>query len=213
VAPAPALTLGVAPAPALTLAVAVGRRFEAAIDEAVFPALQGGPHNHQIAALAVALREAATPGFRSYIGAVKTNARALAAALSSKGYTLVSGGTDNHLVLWDLRPLGLTGSKMEKLCDAVAITLNKNAVHGDKSAMTPGGVRIGTPALTTRGLREAEFETVAAFLDRAASLALAVQARSGPKLVDFVKEMEGDAEVAKLRDEVVAFARGFPMPM
>ena len=79
--------------------------------------------------------------------------------------------------------------------------------------MTPGGVRIGTPALTTRGLREAEFETVAAFLDRAASLALAVQARAGPKRVDFVKEMEGDAEVGKLRDEVVAFARGFPMPM
>ena len=189
------------------------RKFEAAINFAVFPQLQGGPHNHQIAALAVALKEAGTPQFREYAAAVRANARALAAALTAKGYTMVSGGTDNHLVLWDLRPLGLTGSKMEKLCDAVAITLNKNAVHGDKSAMTPGGVRIGTPALTTRGLREAEFEAVAAFLDRAASLALAVQARSGPKLVDFVKEMEGDAEVAKLRDEVVAFARGFPMPM
>ena len=189
------------------------RKFEAAINFAVFPQLQGGPHNHQIAALAVALKEAGTPQFREYAAAVRANARALAAALTAKGYTMVSGGTDNHLVLWDLRPLGLTGSKMEKLCDAVAITLNKNAVHGDKSAMTPGGVRIGTPALTTRGLREAEFETVAAFLDRAASLALAVQARSGPKLVDFVKEMEGDAEVGKLRDEVVAFARGFPMPM
>ena len=189
------------------------RKFEAAINFAVFPQLQGGPHNHQIAALAVALKEADTPQFREYAAAVRANARALAAALTAKGYTMVSGGTDNHLVLWDLRPLGLTGSKMEKLCDAVAITLNKNAVHGDKSAMTPGGVRIGTPALTTRGLREAEFETVAAFLDRAASLALAVQARSGPKLVDFVKEMEGDAEVGKLRDEVVAFARGFPMPM
>ena len=189
------------------------RKFEAAINFAVFPQLQGGPHNHQIAALAVALKEAGTPQFREYAAAVRANARALAAALTAKGYTMVSGGTDNHLVLWDLRPLGLTGSKMEKLCDAVAITLNKNAVHGDKSAMTPGGVRIGTPALTTRGLREAEFETVAAFLDRAASLAHAVQARSGPKLVDFVKEMEGDAEVGKLRDEVVAFARGFPMPM
>ena len=114
------------------------------------------------------MKEADTPQFREYAAAVRANARALAAALTAKGYTMVSGGTDNHLVLWDLRPLGLTGSKMEKLCDAVAITLNKNAVHGDKSAMTPGGVRIGTPALTTRGLREAEFETVAAFLDRAA---------------------------------------------
>ena len=163
----PALTLALALAPALTLALAVGRRFEAAIDEAVFPALQGGPHNHQIAALAVALREAATPGFRSYIGAVKTNARALAAALSSKGYTLVSGGTDNHLVLWDLRPLGLTGSKLEKLCDAAGITLNKNAVHGDKSAAAPGGVRPGTPALTSRGMGTEDFEQVAAMLHEA----------------------------------------------
>ena len=147
--------------------MALGRRFEAAIDEAVFPALQGGPHNHQIAALAVALREAATPSFRSYIGAVKTNARALAAALSSKGYTLVSGGTDNHLVLWDLRPLGLTGSKLEKLCDAAGITLNKNAVHGDKSAAAPGGVRLGTPALTSRGMGAQDFEQVAAMLHEA----------------------------------------------
>jgi hypothetical protein len=139
----------------------VGRRFEAAIDAAVFPALQGGPHNHQIAALAVALREAAAPSFRSYIGAVKTNAKALAAALTSKGYALVSGGTDNHLVLWDLRPLGLTGSKLEKLCDAAGITLNKNAVHGDKNAAAPGGVRLGTPALTSRGLGAQDFEQVA----------------------------------------------------
>ena len=147
--------------------MAVGRRYEAAIDEAVFPALQGGPHNHQIAALAVALREAATPAFRSYIGAVKTNAQALAAALASKGYALVSGGTDNHLVLWDLRPLGLTGSKLEKLCDAAGITLNKNAVHGDKSAAAPGGVRLGTPALTSRGMGTEDFEQVAAMLHEA----------------------------------------------
>ena len=189
------------------------RKFEAAINFAVFPQLQGGPHNHQSAGLATQRKEVATPEFKAYCQQVKANAAALAKFLVSKNYKLCTDGTEHHLLLWDLRPLGLTGSKMEKLCDAVAITLNKNAVHGDKSAMTPGGVRIGTPALTTRGLREAEFETVAAFLDRAASLALAVQARSGPKLVDFVKEMEGDAEVGKLRDEVVAFARGFPMPM
>ena len=136
------------------------RKFEAAINFAVFPQLQGGPHNHQIAALAVALKEAGTPQFREYAAAVRANARALAAALTAKGYTMVSGGTDNHLVLWDLRPLGLTGSKLEKLCDAAGITLNKNAVHGDKSAAAPGGVRLGTPALTSRGLGAHDFEQV-----------------------------------------------------
>jgi glycine hydroxymethyltransferase len=106
------------------------KKFEAAVNGAVFPALQGGPHNHQIGALAVALREAAAPEFGDYIRSVKANAKALARKLVSHGYEIVTGGTDNHLVLWDLRPLGLTGSKLEKLCEAVHISLNKNAVRG-----------------------------------------------------------------------------------
>ena len=190
------------------------RKFEAAINFAVFPQLQGGPHNHQIAALAVALKEAGTPQFREYAAAVRANARALAAALTAKGYTMVSGGTDNHLVLWDLRPLGLTGSKMEKLCDAVAITLNKNAVHGDKSAMTPGGVRIGAPAMTSRGLKEADFEKIGDFLHRGTQLGLEVQEKCGKKLVDFVKGLEGEyaPKIKALRDEVEAWAGKFFMP-
>jgi len=122
--------------------------YEDRINFAVFPSLQGGPHNHQIGALACALRWAATPEFRVYQKQVVANARALGASLSSNGYKLVTGGTDNHLVLWDLRPEGITGSKMEKACDMCHITLNKNAVVGDVSAMTPGGVRIGAPAMT-----------------------------------------------------------------
>eukprot|EP00877_Chromochloris_zofingiensis_P007161 jgi/Chrzof1/2699/Cz11g25190.t1 len=117
--------------------------FEDKINFAVFPSLQGGPHNHQIAALAVALKYAATPEFVTYSKQVVTNCQALAAALTKRGYKLSSGGTDNHLVLWDLRPEGITGSKMEKACDLVHITLNKNAVVGDVAAMNPGGVRIG----------------------------------------------------------------------
>ena len=113
----------------------------------------------------MALREAATPEFKEYIKAVKANAKVLSASLSERGYTICTGGTDNHLVLWDLRPQGLTGSKMEKLCEAVNISLNKNAVHGDVSAAVPGGVRLGTPAMTTRGLGEQDFETVAELLD------------------------------------------------
>ncbi len=185
---------------------------EAAVNAAVFPALQGGPHNHQIGALAVALKEAAAPEFGDYIRAVKANAKALARRLMSHGYEIVTGGTDNHLVLWDLRPLGLTGSKLEKLCEAVHISLNKNAVRGDKSALTPGGVRVGTPALTTRGLNEADFEVVADHLHAAAQLALRLQTVSGPKLADFVDELRGSDEVRALRSRVTEFATQFPMP-
>ena len=188
------------------------KKFEAAVIGAVFPALQGGPHNHQIGALAVALREAAAPEFGDYIRSVKANAKALSRRLMNYGYEIVTGGTDNHLVLWDLRPLGLTGSKLEKLCEAVHISLNKNAVRGDTSALTPGGVRVGTPAMTTRGLNEADFEVVADHLHAAAQLSLQLQTLSGPKLADFVKEIEGSAEVRALRDRVTEFATKFPMP-
>ena len=116
-----------------------------------------------------------SPEFKQYAQNVKANAQAVAKALMAKGYKMATGGTENHLVLWDLRPQGLTGSKMEKICDAVSITLNKNAVVGDRSALTPGGVRIGAPALTSRGFTEADFEKVAGFLDRALQIALEIQ--------------------------------------
>lgn len=188
------------------------RGFEKAINMAVFPALQGGPHEHQIAGVATQLKEVMTPAFKTYVQQLKANAKALAAALVSKGYTMATGGTDNHLVLWDLRPQKLTGSKMEKLCDAACITLNKNAIYGDRSAMSPGGVRIGAPALTTRGMKEKDFEAIAEFLHRAVQLCLEVQTKSGPRLSDFGKALEGDEGVAKLRGDVNAFAQKFPMP-
>jgi glycine hydroxymethyltransferase len=142
------------------------RNFGAKIDQAVFPALQGGPHEHQIAAVATQLREAMTPQFKEYIIQVKKNSAALAAHLQTKGYTIASGGTCNHLLLWDLRPQDLTGSKFEKICDAAHITLNKNCVPGDRSAASPGGARIGSPALTSRGFVEADFEKIGDLLDR-----------------------------------------------
>ena len=116
------------------------RDFEKKINDAVFPGLQGGPHDHQIAAIATQLKEVATPAFKEYCVQIKKNAKALAQALMAKGYKLCTDGTDNHLVLWDVRPLGLTGSKVEKVCDLVNISLNKNTVHGDRSAQSPGGV-------------------------------------------------------------------------
>jgi len=182
------------------------------IDMAVFPALQGGPHNHQIGALAVQLLEVTSDEFKDYSGKVVANANALAKALQEKGHKLASGGTDNHLVLWDLRPHGLTGSKVEKVCELASISLNRNAVHGDASALSPGGVRIGSPAMTTRGCTEEHFRKIAEFLDRCCAIALRIQADKGKKLKDFEIGLSGDADVAKLRGEVEAWASAFGYP-
>jgi len=143
---------------------------------------------------------------------VKSNAKVLGETLVGKGLALATGGTDNHLLLVDLRPKGLTGSKMEKICDAVRITLNKNCVPGDRSALSPGGVRIGAPAMTTRGLKEADFVKVGEFLSRAVDLALAVQEKSGKKLKDFEAAIAASPEVKALGDEISVFAAPFFMP-
>jgi glycine hydroxymethyltransferase len=185
---------------------------EGRINNAVFPGLQGGPHEHQIAATAVALLEANTPEFKAYAAQIKKNAATLAKALISRGYTLQTNGTDNHLVLWDLRPQGITGNKIEKATDVASITVNKNSVYGDTSALTPGGIRLGAPALTSRGFVEKDFERVAEFLDRTIKISLDIQAKHGKKLVDFEKGIKENTELKKLSEEVEKFASGFPMP-
>ncbi|KDD76227.1 serine hydroxymethyltransferase [Helicosporidium sp. ATCC 50920] len=182
------------------------------IDAAVFPGLQGGPHNHQIAALCVALKQAAAPEFKVYARAVRENAAALAARLQHHGYTILTGGTDNHLVLWDVRPLGLTGSKVQTACDACAVTLNKNAVLGDRNALVPGGVRLGSPAMTSRGLGTADFEAVADFLHRVVEECLAVQEQKGKALKDFAAGVEASDKLKQLKHEVEAWAGSFAMP-
>merc|ERR1711907_285513 len=108
--------------------------------------------------------------------AVIANSKALADHLMAKGHKLATNGTDNHLILLDLRPHGLTGSKVEKVCELASISLNRNAVHGDQSALSPGGVRIGTPAMTTRGCTAEDFKTIAGFLSRCCDIALKIQA-------------------------------------
>lgn len=185
---------------------------ETEINLAVFPSLQGGPHNHQIAALAVQLKEVVTPEFKTYIQQVCKNAVACAEQLKTYGYKLVTDGTENHLVLWDLRPTGFSGGKAQVLFDKMSVTLNKNAVHGDKSAMNPGGVRVGAPALTTRGFKEADFRKVADFLHAGVQVGLRIQEKSGKKLKDFEAALEGNAELAALKKEVEAFATQFNMP-
>lgn len=188
------------------------RGHEHKINQAVFPALQGGPHEHQIAGVATQLLEVMSPEFVTYSKQVKLNAAALGAKLVSLGYSLATGGTENHLVLWDLKPQKITGSKFEKVCDAVSITLNKNCVPGDRSAVTPGGVRIGAPAMTTRKFVEADFEQIAVYLHEALLIALKIQEKSGPKLKDFVVCLDGNEEIKALKKKVNEFAVGFPMP-
>jgi len=175
------------------------------IDMAVFPALQGGPHNHQIGALAAQLLEVNTPEFVEYSKEVVKNASSLAEALKAKGHKLASDGTDNHLVLWDLRPHGLTGGKVEKVCECASISLNRNAVHGDVSALSPGGVRIGSPAMTTRGCGAKDFEKIAEFLDRCCQIALKVQVEKGKKLKDFEMGLKDNADILALKKEVEAW--------
>jgi glycine hydroxymethyltransferase len=133
---------------------------EARINFAVFPGLQGGPHNHTISALATALKQAASLEFKAYQQQVLANASAFAAALQRGGFTLVSGGTDNHLVLVDLRAQGMDGARVERVCELAGLSVNKNTVPGDKSALVPSGIRMGTPALSSRGFDEKDFEVV-----------------------------------------------------
>ncbi|PXF45152.1 Serine hydroxymethyltransferase 4 [Gracilariopsis chorda] len=193
-------------------AIGDGVNMETAINGAVFPSLQGGPHNHQIAALTVQLKEVATEEFRKYSKQVVSNAKALADQLMKHGFKLVTDGTDNHLVLWDLRPNDFSGSKAQLLFDKCSITLNKNAVHGDKSALNPGGVRLGTPALTSRGFTEDDFRKVADFLDRGVKIGLKIQENTGKKLVDFKPRLENHPELESLRRDVEAFASTFDIP-
>lgn len=188
------------------------REFEERINFAVFPSIQGGPHNNTIAAIAAQFKEVATPHFKAYAHQIKHNAAALGRALIAKGYKLATDGTDNHLLLWDLRPLSITGSKMEALCDACHITLNKNAVHGDVSALVPGGVRLGTPALTSRGMVEADFEVVADFLHQAVQLTAKIQKSSGKELAVFKAQLEKDEGVKELANRVHQYSQQFFMP-
>ena len=139
-----------------------------AVDRAVFPGLQGGPHNHTTAAIAVALHEAAQPEFRDYAHQVVKNAKALADALLARGYDLVSGGTDNHLILMDLTAKGIGGKPAAKALDRAGIETNYNTVPFDqRKPFDPSGIRIGTPAITTRGLREEHMAPLAAWMDEA----------------------------------------------
>jgi glycine hydroxymethyltransferase len=163
------------------------------VDKQVFPGTQGGPLEHVIAAKAVALHEAQQPDFKAYATAVVKNARALAEALIGRGYAIVSGGTDSHLMLVDLRSRGLTGKEAEQVLDRAGITVNKNTIPGDpQSPFVTSGIRLGTSALTTRGFGVAEMRKVA-------------------DLIDTVLATRDDATVARVKAQVQELTDGFPL--
>jgi glycine hydroxymethyltransferase len=165
------------------------------IDRAIIPGLQGGPHNHQTAAIAVALKEAASPAFKKYGLQIVKNAKTLAKELTAKGYNLVTGGTDNHLLLIDLTNKGVIGAQAEDALGKAGITVNKNTVPYDpRPPFSPSGIRLGTPALTTRGMKEDEMEQIAGWIDQA------ITRRSDEKTLN------------KLSVEIKRFASKFPLP-
>jgi len=195
--------------------------YERRINEAIFPGLQGGPHNNSIAAIGVALKEVVSEEFKTYAKQVINNAKQLVKSLQEKGYIFVSGGTDTHLALLDLRPLGLDGAKAEKILEAVSIAVNKNTCPGDKSALKPSGIRLGTPALTTRGFREKDISEVANYLDQAIKLAVEInksnnETKSSPvTLKDFkenMKQSEHVKNIQNLKNSIESFASNYPMP-
>ncbi|MDQ3782304.1 MAG: serine hydroxymethyltransferase [Actinomycetota bacterium] len=168
-----------------------------ALDRAVFPGLQGGPHNHTTAAIAVALGEAATEDFRGYAHQIVANAKALAAALVERGFDLVTGGTDNHLILVDLTSKGVGGKPAAQALDRAAIELNYNSVPFDpRKPFDPSGIRLGTPAVTTRGLTEEHMTQIASWIDQVVAVA-----ESGDETV-----------IDRVRGEVGEFVKPFPIP-
>ena len=205
---------------------------EGPINASVFPGHQGGPHNHTITALAVALQQAQSKEFKEYQATVLENAQALAERLGKSttsgglGYNIVSGGTDNHLVLVDLKNRGVDGARVERVLELCGVASNKNTVPGDKSALKPGGLRMGTPAMTSRGFQPNDFARVADIVDRAVIItqkldkAAAADAeakkRKNPTSVkafmEYLGEGEQISEITQLRQEVEDWVGTFSLP-
>jgi len=170
-------------------------KFAKDLDRALFPGIQGGPLMHVVAAKAVALAEALRPEFKSYQEQVVRNASALAASLAAKGWRIISGGTDNHLMLVDVFQQGIPGNEAEQTLDKVGITVNKNGIPFDPNPpLKPSGIRVGSPAVTTRGMKEAEMELIAGWIDGA------------------LRNRTDEAAVATIRKEVFALTSRFPIP-
>jgi glycine hydroxymethyltransferase len=195
-------------------------KYKQQIDNAVFPGIQGGPHNHTIAALAVALKQANTPEFKAYQEQVIKNTKVMCQRLRELKYKIVSLDTDNHLFVIDLKPMNLNGTCVQNLLEKLSITVNKNSVPGDNNAVNPGGIRVGTYAITSRGFKEHHVLQVASYINRGIQLAKCINQINEYNLDKFddylnnIKEMRQDvyATIIELQQEVESFSSSFPMP-
>lgn len=170
-------------------------KYAKAIDKAVFPGLQGGPHDHVTAAKAICFKEAMSDEFKSYAKQIVINAQRLSTELEKRGYRIVSGGTDNHLFLVDLRKSNITGDLAQTTLESVNITLNKNTIPYDPNPpLKPSGIRLGTPAVTSRGMKENDMKKIAEFIDRT------------------LKAVGNEAKLKLIKKEVIAFSSSFPLP-
>ena len=188
------------------------------IETAIIPGLQGGPHDNQTAAIAVALLEASKPSFKVYGKQIVKNAKALAKVLTANGFQIVSGGTDNHLILMDLRNIGVNGKIAAFALEVAGIVTNMNGVPNDTMPpLYPSGVRLGTPAITTRGMRESDMKKVGSWITRAINAVkdtkLPEDKTERPKyFASLKKEMLKNKELLKIGAEVKKFATRFPLP-
>ena len=191
---------------------------EGPINFSVFPGHQGGPHNHTITALAVALKQTMSPDFKAYQEQVIKNAKALETEFKNLGHKLVADGTDSHMVLLDLRQKSLDGARVEAVLEQINIACNKNSIPGDKSALTPCGIRVGAPAMTSRGMGEEDFKRIAGYIDTAITLCKTVQAglpKDANKLKDFKAKVASESvdDILALRKDIASWAGTFPLPV
>lgn len=182
------------------------------IDFAVFPSLQGGPHNNTIAGIATALKQVATDEWRSYAAQVVANARTLAYHLLMAKIPVATGGSDNHIVLMNVAAVGCSAARYERLCELVNISVNKNTMSHDKSALNPSGIRLGTPAMTSRGFIDTDFKFVAELLSKLVGLCAAIESKcAGRTLAEFNEKCgEFREQIASLRSQVVEYVGKFP---
>lgn len=188
---------------------------ETKINEAVFPGLQGSPHKNTIAGIATALKQTQSQEFISYQQQIVKNAKRLSDGLIKRGYPIATGGTDTHMILVDLRSQQITSPNAEYILKMISIACNKATVPGDGSVYDPSGIRLGTPALTTRGFIESDIDVVVDFIDRGLQLSKEIALVSGAELADFTEACHSDHflnKIAAIRDEVESFGVKFPLP-
>jgi len=170
-------------------------KFAKAVNSAVFPGMQGGPHDHITAAKAVAFGEALRPEFIEYGRQIIENAQVLAAEFNGRGYRIISGGTDNHLMVINLNNKGLVGKEAEKILEKIGISVSRSTIPNDPNPpLNPSGIRVGTPAVTTRGMKEAEMKLIASYIDEA------------------LQNKDNDAKLDELKDRVKELCQKFPIP-